>query len=986
MDNCIPAREYAREFEIALRKWSIAVPEILAGVRNRIDAALTKRTPGSLCTATLHAAECLAVAGQVSDASALAKVAYDYGVATKNAEVVADAKCTLAKAAIVAGELDRARPLLTDNIRYYKQRRPVDYDALVNSYVALAACCKSPASSHDEVLWLRRALRLAAKTEDSTQWRTLTRMNLADALRRRGRHAEADQLIQEAVEIARVSRGSVFTRAQMLLDLAKVSFDSGFLDRAMELAERAASLATGAAMPQLEVRSLELQGEILARKGRIPESLARYDRGLEVAQHLKLTKKVAVLLNRSGTLLLGASQFAEAERRLGESFSLHRELRDLVGMGSDLMQLGLLYTHINRFSEAMACFHRCHELAESIGDRRGVVAALTNGANIHSKETSSSASYPLAVEMLEKALKLARRLRDPQLDAVILGGLGNARAALGEKRAAKRCYSQALSAARQAGDSHAVAVSIMNLAMLDRDMGMVGRALPLYRKGLVVAHKSRAIEDEAHAYHHIGLCYDIADEPQKALKAYLAQIRTLRLARAGLSRAEDRRSFLQTRLQGYENAVRCCLRLADRRRDASYADLAFFLAEEARCHELREALALTPDNVFAVLPTQSVYPATVKSLLRSLQSRAFDGPGGNRRLLLEFFLGRDMCALFTLRSGEAHVSATLLPWNSESISDVIYAARSNDLDIVPDVFGGVSLPQRLKQRIPKFFLSFSATVLGEVRRRAHPGDLLLVIPHAYLNLIPWAALVEPREKEQPEWRFLIEDHPIVVITSSYLIGITKPHANAKTALVVGNPSGSGLAFAEQEAKDVAGLFGCEPLLANSATKAAVLASIPGKDVLHFACHGRFVGFDQQKTAISLADGELLTLAELADGIDWRGRCLVTLSACSTGARFPDRADDEPSMVSTLLAAGCNSVLAALWPVNDGPAATIMSSFYQNWLQNGQTKANALRGALLSFIEAQRQHAVVSTDAEAPIFPQTLHPSFWAGFQLWGDWR
>ena len=91
-------REYAGKFEALLRKWVSAVPEVLTGIRGQIDVALTEGTLDALCTAVLNTAECLALAGHVGDASELAEVAREYGIAAKQPRIVADAKCRLAKA------------------------------------------------------------------------------------------------------------------------------------------------------------------------------------------------------------------------------------------------------------------------------------------------------------------------------------------------------------------------------------------------------------------------------------------------------------------------------------------------------------------------------------------------------------------------------------------------------------------------------------------------------------------------------------------------------------------------------------------------------------------------------------------------------------------------------------------------------------------------------------------------------------------------
>ncbi len=67
------------------------------------------------------------------------------------------------------------------------------------------------------------------------------------------------------------------------------------------------------------------------------------------------------------------------------------------------------------------------------------------------------------------------------------------------------------------------------------------------------------------------------------------------------------------------------------------------------------------------------------------------------------------------------------------------------------------------------------------------------------------------------------------------------------------------------------------------------------------------------------------------------------------------------------AAGCSSVLASLWKVDDAATAKLMEGFYRG-LRVGLPKDVALRTAELAL---QRD-------------PMASHPFFWASFQLSGD--
>jgi tetratricopeptide (TPR) repeat protein len=810
--------------------------------------------------------------------------------------------------------------------------------------------------------------------------------NLADRCRSAGRRREAKRLLREADELTASATLDAPTIVQIRLAVACAHHEDGELTQAEKKAAFAAAVAKESDLPQMEVRALELQGQILDRRGRHLDAVHRYDRALGLARARGLRKHVGNLLNRSAKSLFALAQYSEAERRLEEALSVHHGLADVVSMGADLLQFGMIYARVNQCQKAMACFARCHQLAESVGDKRGVAAALANAASIHSREPADPQSRRLALDMLGKAARLLRGAGAPDMEASILTGLGHARWAMGERRSARRLYVRALGQARLAEDQHAINVTMGNVAMADREMGNAQAAVRRYRRVARQLQGSGALEEEAHIQHQLGLCFEVLDDPRKALQAYLGEVRRHQLARSRLADLSKRRSFLNTRLEGFEKAIRASLNLAERWKEPGYSDFAFLLAEEARWHEGRERLGLSGKGLSDTPVDATVSLKMVQRRFRRMREHLFSDPAAPGRVVASFFVGRQMSVLFTLRQSYEHVCAELLPWDHQRISAILYSPRVDDLDVVPDVFGR---PAQQRWRIPRLFLEFSGVVLAELRKHLTAGDLLVIVPHAHLNMVPWAALMERGDTAAGGWRFLIEDCPVVLSPSLYLVRSSRGRSSnaSRSAVVVGDPEGN-LPWADAEARAVAGVLRCEPLLGANATKHAVLEGLVGKSIVHLACHSTYVGLDSHRTALRLANAQSLSLAEFSNDIDWNAREIVVLSACSTGARIPDRGDNDPNMISAVLASGCESVIASLWPVDDDATATIMSQFYRGWLEEGLSKAVALQHSMRAFLRTMRMQGDIQDQDDAPTFVCTdsvprLHPSFWAPFQLWG---
>ena len=110
------------------------------------------------------------------------------------------------------------------------------------------------------------------------------------------------------------------------------------------------------------------------------------------------------------------------------------------------------------------------------------------------------------------------------------------------------------------------------------------------------------------------------------------------------------------------------------------------------------------------------------------------------------------------------------------------------------------------------------------------------------------------------------------------------------------------------------------------------------------------------------------------GLDLTQTSLVVLSGRQSGNetavlshygwRVPAKAATVGALSQAFLYAGAQSVIAALWDVDDKATKTVMLSFYSN-LREGMSKEEALRTAQL---EIRKK------------YPQ---PYYWAGFVLTG---
>src|SRR5215467_6226240 len=94
--------------------------------------------------------------------------------------------------------------------------------------------------------------------------------------------------------------------------------------------------------------------------------------------------------------------------------------------------------------------------------------------------------------------------------------------------------------------------------------------------------------------------------------------------------------------------------------------------------------------------------------------------------------------------------------------------------------------------------------------------------------------------------------------------------------------------------------------------------------IHFACHGSYDPRSPLKSAVILAGGERLTLADVYAQPPLRETRLVVLSACQTGIVDFDKLPEEAiGLPGGFLQAGAPGVVGTLWSVNDLSTALLM---------------------------------------------------------------
>ena len=217
---------------------------------------------------------------------------------------------------------------------------------------------------------------------------------------------------------------------------------------------------------------------------------------------------------------------------------------------------------------------------------------------------------------------------------------------------------------------------------------------------------------------------------------------------------------------------------------------------------------------------------------------------------------------------------------------------------------------------------------------AQVGDILrtpeqvVVVASGWMGLVPWSMLASRRGRA-------------TVVAPSVHHWSTYAGSASGAQLRLSAAAGPGLRHAADEVREVARLWPQATVLAgDDATCARTIEMLGAPGIVHLAAHGRHEPDNPLFSSVRMTDGPLF-----AHELDAGGGApeLVVLSCCEVGRASVRPGGEALGFASVLLRGGVGCVVAALAPVSDEVALSVMTRVHA-LLSGGHQVAEALATA------------------------------------------
>ena len=196
-----------------------------------------------------------------------------------------------------------------------------------------------------------------------------------------------------------------------------------------------------------------------------------------------------------------------------QALDIDRDIGDRQGEGNQLTGLGNCHYSLGEYRRAIDLYTQSLAIAREIGSRQGEGNQLGGLGNCH----ASLGAYRRAIDLYTQALAIARDIGDRQGEGLALGGLGNCHASLSEYRRAIDLHTQALAIARDTGNRQDEGAALANLGLYHAKLGEYRRAIDLHTQALAIARDTGNRQDEGTELCNLGICHSDSGDYRQAI-------------------------------------------------------------------------------------------------------------------------------------------------------------------------------------------------------------------------------------------------------------------------------------------------------------------------------------------------------------------------------------------------------------------------------------------------------------------------------------
>lgn len=753
----------------------------------------------------------------------------------------------------------------------------------------------------------------------------------------------------------------------------------------------------------VDLEQVELQVELLLDLGLVAEKEGNFEKALNYfSQAQVLAEANDFRPGLSKALLYQANShwfqgdYQQAFRAQRQSLEIAKALDDKLRQAFIYNTLGLIHWTLNDPQRALKNLHLSLNLATEMQSPIDIASAYNNIGLVHRKEKQLEKS----IDFFGEALKRDIQLKSKWGQGYTHRNMGMSLMRMEKLDEAAMHFNQAMNFSHEIGDRTNVVKIMLELGHLALERKQWQEAVSLFSEAHELSSTINVKEVSWRALRGQGFALIQLKKNEEAVKVYKQAVKIVDAMRAAIKVEEFQNGFLTDKQDVYKELILLLLNMgkvedsfqyAERAKSRSFIDLLGNQKISLKNDVSQKLYDILTEQKQTIRKFEEAFAAArsaeKEEAAKELSQQLVEARNRYQNLLIDAkeqspeisnFITVDAITLnklYDLLEDDAALVEYLVTQN-ELIAWVITKGEIHSVRVPVKEQELNSLIADYRDRIQKL------APVEEQSKRLHtllvdPAEpfikskrLLGIVPHGHLHYISFSSLKDGES-------YLFERHPLFYSPSASVMQYTFKEKAARSGdikvLALGNPDlgdfNYDLPLAEMEANAIQWDFPKVDILTREkATESWLKKHIGEYQVIHVASHGEFDPINPLFSSLKLtrdkSDDGNFEVNEVF-GLDIKAD-IVTLSACQTGLGDIVGGDELVGLNRAFIYAGTHAILSSLWRVSDISTAVLIKHFYRNF--GKEDKAESLRKAQL----------IVKR-----LYP---HPSYWAGFNLTGDYR
>ena len=348
------------------------------------------------------------------------------------------------------------------------------------------------------------------------------------------RKAEADQILQQGIQLDKVSRHREAIQLweqslQIYREIGDRRGEGNSLNNlgiaydSQEQYQKAIDyyLQSLAVFKKIKDRKVEMDllirlGTAYDRLGQYQQKIDYYQQSLVISKEIEDRKSEGDLLNDLGSIYHRLGQYQKAIDYYQQSLVIKKQVGDLKNEGYVLDNLGIAYNSLGQYRKAINYCQQSLAIFKQIGDSKGEMGTLIHLGNAYYK----LGQYQKAINFYQQFLAITKQIEDRESEGYVLDSLGNSYNSLGQYQKAINFYQQSLAILKQIGDRKGEMSTLIHFGNAYDGLEQYQKMIDYYQQSLVIAKQIGDRLREGILLRGLGGAYYNNGQYQKAIDYY----------------------------------------------------------------------------------------------------------------------------------------------------------------------------------------------------------------------------------------------------------------------------------------------------------------------------------------------------------------------------------------------------------------------------------------------------------------------------------